>query len=175
MKVRTQLLLLISVFAIAGCDGSPPNKAIALPVLEAGASGNAEAIVQLADQTCVGRASDAADFGQALEISGWGFERTQSADPANALSLDVWETETAQVVRGELVKGHAYTCLLAVGSEYSPSEDELRQALLIRYGRPDESGIYWEFEGPNGSRYKLDIGGMTEGPYDSSIFVEEWR
>jgi hypothetical protein len=169
------VLLMIGACALAACEEPRPRDATAVPRLEIGAPGNAAAIVQLTDQQCVGRAAEPTDFQIALDISGWNFKKTQDADSENELSLDVWTSDTAQIIRGEVVKDHVFSCHLAIGNDFSPSDAEIRNAFAAKYGQPDKTGVLWDFKGQNGSRYKLDIGGMTEGPYGTSVFVEEWR
>mgnify|MGYP004216333213 FL=1 len=175
MTCASAPLVLVTALIVAGCQQAGLEDARAVDRLVAGAPDNTEAVVQMVDQQCVGRASDRDAFAAALDASGWNFEQTQEADPDNHLSVDVWQSREAQIVMGEVVEGRIFGCWLAIGSEFSPDSAALATALTEKYGAAKEDGVYWEFRGPHGSLHKLDIGGETTGDYGTSLFVEEWR
>ncbi len=129
--------------ALVSCDRASSPHRIA-PLSTTDRANNANKIAQFIEQQCFDRADDVVEFEAGLRAVGWQSKRTQTADPAKPLELDVWELPNVTVLRGQPVMGGAWTCSVDVKSPVAPALDQIKTAMSMAIGKgPDKNGEWW--------------------------------
>jgi hypothetical protein len=133
------------------------------PLSTSGEASNAGKLRQLVDQQCFDRLDDLQAFETALKGTGWRWKRTQTADPDNRLSLDVWELPGVTLIRGQPVKDGVWTCTVAVNSPVAPPADRLANELSKTAKGVREGSDGWWWNRSQANRIHMDLTGSAQG------------
>ena len=164
----------VLVAGLAGCAAGQLQPIALLSTIDR--PGNASKLAAFIEQQCFERADDLAQFEAGLAASKWRARRTQTADPANRLDLDVWEFPDLTLIRGQPVRNGMWTCAVAVKEPVLPSMGQVQTALSnVANVGPGQNGEWWWSNAPT-HRLHLIISASGSGQSRAMlIYVEIYR
>ena len=107
-----------------------------------------------------------------MKATNWGFVQTQTLDPKNPYSVDVWKAPDAQVVHGKLAGGEVLVCNVAVASDVA--DKKLVARALSGLAKAPRKDAEWRWQ-QGAEEYVM---GFSLGSDPATMFqvnVEIWR
>ena len=133
---------------------------------------NASVLANLVGQLCIDNGDDRDRFANAITATGWRFERTQTLDPNNPYSVDVWNAPEAQVIHGKLSGDEILVCNVAVADGVA-ARDQLSRALSGLAQGPRKGGEWRWRQGAH--EFVMDFADGAEPATQFQVNVEIWR
>lgn len=140
--MRSVPLLIVLSVGLASCTAGQLSQIA--PLSRTDRAGNASKLATFVEQQCFERAENLPQFEAGLATSGWRARRTQTANPANRLELDVWELPDLTLIRGQPVENGVWTCALAIKQPVQPSTEQVQAALSsVAHLDRGQNGEWW--------------------------------
>jgi hypothetical protein len=132
---------------------------------------NAAPVAAFMRQTCLDAGGDSDAVADAVQGSGWGFERIPAADPSIAISL--WRLDQGELVHALVEIGpgaRVVDCQLELDAAVAPSIERMRDALRPVIRQPsmraldrEPPAVGWQWSQAGNQEWRLTIG-PASGP-----------
>lgn len=165
---------LLILLALAGCGSAATiSRPSAVPkFVPNDVVGNSATFSKLVRQLCIENGNDRVQFAQAIKATNWGFAQTQTLDPKNPYSVDVWKAPDAQVVHGKLAGDEILVCNVAVASGVADTKHVARAlSALAKAPRKDAE---WRWR-QGAEEYVMDFSQGSDPATAFQVNVEIWR
>ncbi|MCT2400984.1 hypothetical protein [Novosphingobium mangrovi (ex Huang et al. 2023)] len=135
---------------------------------------SASSIATLLKQQCLESSDDPIRFDAGLSATGWGFKRVQTADPADPLSLDMWVSPVADVLRGQVVEDNVFVCTVMIHRQFAPPITVIKSALSDIAGQTSGSAPEWWWKS-GAKKFHMDVNDQGNEGQSTGITVETYR
>jgi hypothetical protein len=176
--MRPYSILLLGLIALAGCADEPFSQPKMEPVanLTNVSAQNVSSVIRLINDLCVRRSASTLEMAKGIAATGWQWQQTQSADPKQPLSLDLWKHPPVQLLRGNLAGEQITNCTVSIEGPSAPAPNSIASELSKLTGTRNQRAREWWWRSNRSTQTRIEL---IDSAFDQksgiTVLVENYK